>query len=132
MPTIRALLALSGGKPSDAIEMLQIAGPYDPGDPRTWVGHFGPSIRSMCAARLIWQRTKASKPQLNSRKFSITGGSLSAIGALAHLQLGRALALSGDRTKAKAAFQDFLALWEDADPDIPVLKQAKKDYAALN
>jgi Tfp pilus assembly protein PilF len=53
------------------------------------------------------------------------------IGALAHLQLGRALALSGDKTKARAAYQDFLTLWKDADPDIPILKQAKAEYAKL-
>ena len=53
------------------------------------------------------------------------------IGALARLQLGRALALSRDNTKAKAAYQDFLTLWKDADPDIPILKQAKAEYANL-
>ena len=46
------------------------------------------------------------------------------IGALAHLQLGRVLALSGDKIKAKAAYEAFLALWKDADPDVPVLKSA--------
>ena len=54
------------------------------------------------------------------------------IGALAHLGLGRAYALSGDKTRAKIAYQDFLTLWKDADPDIPVLKQAKAEYAKLN
>jgi hypothetical protein len=53
------------------------------------------------------------------------------IGALAHLQLGRALALSGDTIKAKTAYQDFLTLWKDADPNIPILKQAKTEYARL-
>ena len=53
------------------------------------------------------------------------------IGALAHLQLGRAFALSGDRNKAKAAYEDFLTLWKDADPDIPILRQAKAEYATL-
>jgi DNA-binding SARP family transcriptional activator len=53
------------------------------------------------------------------------------IGALAHLQLGRAYALSGDKTKAKSAYQDFLTLWKDTDPDIPILKQAKAEYAKL-
>ena len=53
------------------------------------------------------------------------------IGALAHLQLGRAYAISGDTAKARAAYQDFLTLWKDADPDIPVLKQAKAEYAKL-
>ena len=54
------------------------------------------------------------------------------IGALAHLQLGRAFALSEDMTKAKTAYRDFLALWKDADPDIPILVEAKKEYAALH
>ena len=53
------------------------------------------------------------------------------IGVLAHLQLGRVFALSGDRTKAKAAYETFLALWKDADADIPVLKRAKAEYARL-
>jgi hypothetical protein len=53
------------------------------------------------------------------------------IGALARLQLGRALALSGDKAKAKTAYQDFLTLWKDADADIPILKQAKAEYAPL-
>ena len=53
------------------------------------------------------------------------------IGALAHLQLGRTFALSGDKIKAKAAYQDFLTLWKDADPDIPILRQANAEYARL-
>jgi hypothetical protein len=53
------------------------------------------------------------------------------IGALAHLGLGRAYAMAGDNAKARAAYQDFLALWKDADPDVPVLKQAKTEYAKL-
>jgi hypothetical protein len=53
------------------------------------------------------------------------------IGALARLQIGRAYALSGDTVKAKTAYQDFLTLWKDADPDIPILKEAKAEYAKL-
>jgi eukaryotic-like serine/threonine-protein kinase len=53
------------------------------------------------------------------------------IGALAHLGLARAYALSGDTVKARAKYQDFFALWKDADPDIPILKQAKTEYAKL-
>ncbi len=53
------------------------------------------------------------------------------IGALAHLQLGRAFLLAADKTKAKTAYQDFLALWKDADPDIPIYRQAKTKYARL-
>jgi tetratricopeptide (TPR) repeat protein len=55
----------------------------------------------------------------------------SPIGALAHLQLGRAYVMAGDTIKAKAAYKDFLALWKDADPDIPLLKEAKAEYGKL-
>ena len=55
----------------------------------------------------------------------------SPIGALAHLGLARAYALQGDSIKAKTAYQDFLALWKNADPDIPILKEAKAEYAKL-
>ena len=53
------------------------------------------------------------------------------IGVLAHLQLGRAFALSGDKVKGKAAYEAFLALWKDADPDTAILKSAKTEYARL-
>ncbi|MGB7683542.1 MAG: hypothetical protein WBL70_17925, partial [Candidatus Acidiferrales bacterium] len=53
------------------------------------------------------------------------------IGSLAHLGLARAYALSGDKAKAQAAYQDFLGLWKDADPDIPIFQQAKSEYAKL-
>src|SRR6267143_1787285 len=53
------------------------------------------------------------------------------IGALAHLQLGRAYAMQGDTAKSRAAYHDFLTLWKDADPDIPIFKQAKAEYAKL-
>ena len=52
-------------------------------------------------------------------------------GALAQLGLGRASVLQGDTAKARTAYQDFFALWKDADPDIPILKQAKAEYAKL-
>jgi tetratricopeptide (TPR) repeat protein len=53
------------------------------------------------------------------------------IGALTHLGLGRAYAITGDAAKAIGAYQDFFALWKDADPDIPILKQAKAEYKKL-
>ena len=53
------------------------------------------------------------------------------IGALAHLEQGRAYALSGDTTKAHAAYQDFFALWKDSDADVPVLKRARAEYSRL-
>jgi len=54
-----------------------------------------------------------------------------ATGALAHLGLARAYMLQGDAAKAKAAYQDFLTLWKDADPGIPIFKEAKAEYAKL-
>jgi eukaryotic-like serine/threonine-protein kinase len=65
---------------------------------------------------------------LNHRGIVVTD----AIGALAYVQLGRAYSLQGDTAKARAAYQDFLSLWKDADPDIPILKQAKTEYAKLH
>jgi eukaryotic-like serine/threonine-protein kinase len=56
---------------------------------------------------------------------------LDPIGALAYVQLGRTFVLSGDKTRAKTAYQDFLILWKDADPDVPVLQEAKAEYAKL-
>jgi hypothetical protein len=53
------------------------------------------------------------------------------IGALAHLGLARAYALSGDSIKSRTAYQNFFALWKDADPDIPIVKEAKAEYAKL-
>ena len=53
------------------------------------------------------------------------------IGSLAHLELGRAHALSGDNVKARASYQDFFTLWKDADPDIPIFVAAKAEYAKL-
>ena len=55
----------------------------------------------------------------------------SPMAALAHLQIGRAYVMAGDTAKAKTAYQDFLTIWKDADPDIPILKQAKVEYAKL-
>ena len=55
----------------------------------------------------------------------------SVIGALAHLQLARAEKMAGNLDAARTNYQDFLALWKDADPDIPILKQAKSEYAKL-
>jgi Flp pilus assembly protein TadD len=57
---------------------------------------------------------------------------LDPIGSLAHLQLGRAYAMEGDTAEARAAYNDFLTLWKDADPDIPILKETKAECAKLH
>ena len=53
------------------------------------------------------------------------------LGALAHLQLGRAYAMAGDSAKARSSYQEFFALWKNADPDVPILQQAKTEYEKL-
>jgi tetratricopeptide (TPR) repeat protein len=53
------------------------------------------------------------------------------LGALAHLQLARAYVAAGDKTAAKQKYEDFIALWKDADSDIPIYKQAEAEYAKL-
>jgi hypothetical protein len=92
-----------------------------------------PSIRSSCAEMPISPPAAARKQRLSSRRILDHRGIVVSdpVGALAHLQLGRSYALTGDTTKAKAAYQDFLTLWKDADPGIPLLKQARAEYANL-
>jgi eukaryotic-like serine/threonine-protein kinase len=79
------------------------------------------------------QHVEVLKQRQSSRKSPTHRGIVlnEPIGALAHLQLGRAYTLQGDTAKAKAAYQDFLTLWKDADPDIPILIAAKSEYAKL-
>jgi hypothetical protein len=60
------------------------------------------------------------------------GRSIAPLYSLAYIGLARSASLAGDAAKARSAYQDFFALWKDADPDIPILKQAKADYAKLH
>jgi hypothetical protein len=126
MPTLRALLALKRGEPARAIELLQTAIPYELG----LLGNLYPAYvrgEAYLAARQGREAAAEFRKILDHR-----GSVLSdPIGALAHLQIGRAYALSGDTASAKTAYKDFLTLWKDADPDIPILKQAKAEYAKL-
>jgi eukaryotic-like serine/threonine-protein kinase len=134
LPTLRAILALKHSKPTQAIEALQIAAPYELGAPRSAMhalfGAFYPVYvrgEAYMANRQGPEAAAEFQRILDHRGIVINDP----IGALARLQLGRAYALSADTAKAKAAYQDFLTLWKDADPDVPVLKQAKAEYAKL-
>jgi DNA-binding winged helix-turn-helix (wHTH) protein/tetratricopeptide (TPR) repeat protein len=136
-PTLRALLALNHSQPSKAVELLQTAIPYEGGSPSTGgsefllgVGSLYPAYVRGLAYLAAHQGTEAAaefQKILDHRGIVVSDP----IGALAHLQLGRAYALSGDKTKAKSAYQDFLTLWKDADSEIPILKKAKAEYAQL-
>jgi len=137
VPTIRALLALNRNQPSKAVELLQTAISYEGGTPveggsefLLGAGSLYPAYVRGLAYLAAHQGAAAAgefRKIIDHRGIVLTDP----IGALAHLQLGRAYALSGDKTKAKSAYQDFLTLWKDADPDVPVFRQAKAEYAKL-
>jgi DNA-binding winged helix-turn-helix (wHTH) protein len=136
-PTLRALLTLSHKQPARAVELLQTAIPYELGMPSEGgseyllgAGNLYPAyVRGLAflAEHRGGDAVAEFQKILDHRGIVVCDP----IGALAHLQLGRAYALSGDKTKAKSAYQDLLTLWKEADPDIPILQQAKAEYAIL-
>ncbi|MGA8309907.1 MAG: serine/threonine-protein kinase, partial [Terriglobales bacterium] len=134
MPALRALLALNHNEPSRAIELLQIAAPYEQGAPRSsFHGFFGTFYPVYVRGEAYLAAHQGAEAATEFQKILDHRGIVISdpIGALARLQLGRAYALSGDKSKAKTAYQDFFALWKDADPDIPILREAKAEYAKL-
>jgi hypothetical protein len=133
---LHALFAVNDGEASKAVDLLHIAAPYELGTPgSSFNGNFGSLypvyVRGLAylAAHRGAEAAAEFQKILDHRGIVISDP----IGALAHLQLGRAFAMSGDQAKAKAktAYQDFLSLWKDADPDIPIFKQAKAESARL-
>jgi tetratricopeptide (TPR) repeat protein len=134
LPVVRAFLALNHGDPAKAIEILQVAVPYELGQPRsTQTGFFGALYPIYARGQAYLAAGQGAEAAREFQKILDHPGIMvgDPIGVLAHLQLGRAYAMSGDTAKAKDAYQDFLTLWKDADPDIPILKQAKAEYAKL-
>ena len=134
LPTLRALFALARHAPLDAIERLQTALPYDFAMPGTvFFARFGGLYPAYVRGQAYLEAGKGREAAVEFQKVIDHRGIVFAdpIGALAHLQLGRALVLLGEKDKARSAYQDFLTLWKDADPDIPVLKRAKAGYAKV-
>jgi len=134
LPTIQAVLALNQNQPAKAVEVLQVAAPYELATPRsTLQGFFGalyPAYMRGLAYLAAHDGTQAAmefQTILDHRGLVISDP----IGALAHLQLGRAYLMAGDNNKAKSAYEDFLKLWKNADPEIPALKLARVEYAKL-
>jgi eukaryotic-like serine/threonine-protein kinase len=133
MPTLRGLLALNRGNASEALAALRAATPYELGATRFsvlgWTGMYPVYVRG----RAYLAARKDSEAAAEFQKILDHPGVVlnEPIGALAHLGLARAYAMQGDAAKAKLAYQDFLALWTHADSDIPILKQAKTEYAKL-
>jgi eukaryotic-like serine/threonine-protein kinase len=132
LPSIRAQVALLHRDASKAIDLLQSAAHYE-------LGQMGSGIVELAlypvyvrgeAYRVSGQGGEAVR---EFQKILDHRGVVlyESIGALAHLQIGRAYALQGDERKARTAYQDFFALWKDADSDIPILREAKAEYAKL-
>src|SRR5215469_13620188 len=133
LPTIRAQFELNRKNAAQSIELLQPAAPYE-------LGTLSGSATNSCLFPMYVRAQAYLKAQQGSaavaefQKILDHRGLLwnCATGPLAHLGLARAYSLEDDPAKARAAYQDFLTLWKDADPDIPVLKQAKEEYAKLH
>jgi tetratricopeptide (TPR) repeat protein len=134
LPTLRALSAISQKAPLVAIERLETAIPYDLAVPGTaFFAKFGGLYPAYVRGQAYLQAGRGREAAAEFQKLLDHRGIVLAdpVSALAHLQLGRAYVVSGDRSKAKSAYQDFLTLWKDADPDLPILKQAKAESAKL-
>ncbi len=131
---LRARLALSHHEPAEALEELQIAAPYEQGfPPSAEVGLFGALYPVYLRGEAYLAAHEGPRAAAEFQKILDHRGIVVAdpIGALARLQMGRAFALAGDTGKAVTAYQDFLSLWKNADTDIPILVQAKAEYARL-
>jgi class 3 adenylate cyclase/tetratricopeptide (TPR) repeat protein len=128
LPTLHAQVALNGNDTSKAIEILRAAALYELGDVG-FTNLYPVFIRgnAYLAAHQGNEAAVEFQKILDHRAVVFN----EPIGALAHLQIGRAYAMQGDTVKAHAAYQDFLTLWKDADPDIPVFIAAKAEYAKL-
>ena len=133
LPTLRGKLALLRANAQEALRSLESAAPYELGLPANsfynWPNLYPVYVRGEAYLAARQGREAAAEFQKIVDHRGVVSNE--PIGALAHLQLGRAYALERDTANARAAYQDFLALWREADPDIPILKQAKAEYAKL-
>jgi serine/threonine protein kinase/tetratricopeptide (TPR) repeat protein len=133
LPTLRGKLALNRGDPAAAIENLRGAAPYELGQTTSstygWTAMYPVFVRG----EALLAAHQSSEAGGEFRKILDHGGIVvnGPIGIFAHLGLARAYTQQGDTAKGRAAYQDFLALWKGADPDIPILKEAKAEYAKL-
>jgi hypothetical protein len=134
LPTLRALHSLNAGDPAAALQALQFASRYDLALGRVgFIGRFG-GLYPIYVRGVAY--LAAHKPSEAAAEFQRILEHRSIVlvdpmDALARLQLARALVLSGDTVRAKSTYNDLLTLWKNADPDIPVLKEARAEYARL-
>ena len=131
LPMIRTAVAIQSGNGNKAMEAAAMGATYELGKPRYMDLSLYPVYLHGQACLLGRDGAQAAA---EFQKIIDHPGVVQAepIGSLAHLGLGRAYALTKDTAKAKAAYQDFFAVWKDADPDVPVLKQAKAEYVKLH
>jgi tetratricopeptide (TPR) repeat protein len=123
LPFILAQITINQKDPSKAIELFQTAAPYELVDLNI-VFVLGNAYLLAGKGR----EAAAEFQKILDHRGLVTSAP---IGALAHLQIGRAYAMQGDTAKAKAAYEDFLTLWKEADPDIPIFIAAKAEYASI-
>ena len=130
LPSINAAEEISKGNSSQAIVDLEATAPYELGLAGMFINYLYPAyVRGQ--AYLLGHNGAAAAAEFQ-KLLDHKGIVVNFVtGSLAHLQIGRAYAMAGDTAKAKAAYQDFFTLWKDADPDVPILKQAKAEYAKL-
>jgi hypothetical protein len=132
-PLLRALSALNQQQAQKAIDLLKTAAPFDLSCPGSWSGFFGNMYPvyfrgvAYLAARHGPEAAAEFQKILSHPGFMFSDPAA----MMARLQLGRAWVMAGEVAKAKIAYQDFITLWKDADPDVPILKQAKAEFAKL-
>ena len=132
LPTIRAAVEINRKNPGKAIQILETAAPYELGDPAPT--GFGSSLYPVYLrgqAYLLLRQGSAAAAEFQKYVDHRSVVNSYPLGALAHLGLARAYTLQKDTIRARGAYQDFLTLWKDADPDIPILREAKAEYARL-
>ena len=127
--SIRAGIAVQQKNPAAALEALQSAVPYETGSPSPGISFYPVYLRGLA----YLQQGEASQANAEFQKMLKHPGIILNLStaALAKLQSARAQAMGGDHTNARKSYEEFLALWKDADPDLPVLKQAKAEYAKV-
>jgi eukaryotic-like serine/threonine-protein kinase len=134
VPEILALIALQKHEPAKAIDLLQTTVPYEQGEPpSSFFGFYGMFYPAYLRGEAYLAEHQGLAAAGEFQKILDHPGVVISdpVGALAHLQLGRAFALAGDREKAKHAYKDFFVLWKEADPDIPILKRARAEQRPL-
>ena len=128
---IRAAMALRSNEANKAVEALAPAAPYELGHTNSAVTFALYPVYLRGEAYLKAKQGTAAAAEFQKILDHPGAVGNEPIGSLAHLGLGRAWTLAGGRGKAKSAYQDFFALWKNADPDVPILQQATAEYARL-